>query len=365
MSRIEELETPALVVDTRVMERNIRDLSAYAAAHHLNLRPHTKTHKIPEIAQMQMASGCSGITVAKSGEAQVMADAGLDDILVHYPVFGTSKLEHLAEIARSRRVTMAIDSLATAEAISAAASAKGSNIGLLVEFDVGMRRCGLQSPDDGTALANAIEKLPGVQFRGISVYPGHISAAPADQGPALREVSAKIAEITGCLSAAGIDCEIVSGGSTPTAYQSHQVAGLTEIRPGTYVFNDRNTLDAGACNLSQCALTVHVTVVSTAVPGRAMVDGGSKTFSGDRPRSGSKVEFGYMLNDPTIRFVGMSEEHGHLDLSESDYRPKIGDRLAIIPNHVCTCVNMHSQIYYHSGGVIEGVWEVAARGRVQ
>lgn len=365
MSPIEELETPALVVDARVMERNIRDLSAYAAEHHLNLRPHIKTHKIPAIAQMQMASGCSGITVAKSGEAQVMAEAGLDDILVHYPVFGASKLERLAEIARARRVTMAIDSLATAEAISAAASAKESNIGLLMEFDVGMRRCGVGSADDGKALAMAIEKLPGVRFRGISFYPGHISSRPEEQGLALAALSAKVAEITGSLMAAGIECEIVSGGSTPTAYQSHQVAGLTEFRPGTYVFNDRNTMDMGACTLSQCALSVHVTVVSTAVPGRAMVDGGSKTFSGDRPRTGSKVEFGYVLNDPSIRFVGMSEEHGHLDLSESNYRPKIGDRLAIIPNHVCTCVNMHSQIYYHRGGTIEGVWEVAARGRVQ
>src|ERR1700693_2618641 len=146
MQRIEELETPALVVDADILETNIRDLSTYAAAHHLNLRPHTKTHKIPEVARMQVAAGCSGITVAKSGEAQVMADAGVDDILVHYPVIGAAKLERLAEIARERRVTLAIDSRVTAEAVSAAASAKGSTIGLLVEFDVGMPRCGLGWP---------------------------------------------------------------------------------------------------------------------------------------------------------------------------------------------------------------------------
>jgi len=365
MPRIEELETPAIVVDADILETNIRDLSTYAAAHHLNLRPHIKTHKIPEIAHMQVAAGSSGITVAKSGEAQVMADAGLADILVHYPVLGAAKLERLAEIARTRRVTMAVDSLVTAEDISAAASAKGSTIGLLVEFDVGMRRCGLESPEDGKALAIAIQKLPGVCFRGISFYPGHIKCAAENQGPALEEVSARIAEITASLSGAGIACEIVSGGSTPTAYQSHRVAGLTEIRPGTYVFNDRNTLDAGVCSLSQCALRVHVTVVSTAVSGRAMVDGGSKTFSGDRLSSGAKEGFGYVVEDPSIRFLAMSEEHGHLDLSESDYRPKIGDRLTIIPNHVCTCVNMHSRIHYHRGGTVEGVWEVAARGRVQ
>jgi D-serine deaminase-like pyridoxal phosphate-dependent protein len=365
MKRIEELETPAIVVDASTLRENIQKMSAYAATRGLKVRPHTKTHKIPEIAHLQVASGCSGITVAKTCEAKVMADAGLDDILVHYPVFGTAKLERLAEIARARRIAVAIDSLTTAEAVSAIASAKGSTIGLLVEFDVGLRRCGVASPEDGKALAIAIEKLPGVSFQGISVYPGHIFSSPADQGPALAEVSARVAEITGVLSAAGIACEIVSGGSTPTAYQSHQITGLTEIRPGTYVFNDRNTLDAGACSLSQCALRVHVTVVSNAVAGRAMVDGGSKTFSSDRLLSGAKEGFGYVVEHPEIRFAGMSEEHGHLDLSESDYRPKIGDRLTIIPNHVCACVNLHNQIHYHSDGLVQGVWEVAARGRVQ
>jgi D-serine deaminase-like pyridoxal phosphate-dependent protein len=260
---------------------------------------------------------------------------------------------------------MAIDSHLTAEAVSAAASAKGSTIGLLVEFDVGLRRCGVQSPGEGKALAIAIEKLPSVSFRGISVYPGHISAAPAEQGSALEKVSVRVAEIIGTLSAAGLACEIVSGGSTPTAYQSHQIAGLTEIRPGTYVFNDRNTLDAGACSLAQCALKVHVTVVSTAVPGWAMVDGGSKTFSSDLQRSGRKAGYGYVVEHPGVRLAAMSEEHGHLDLSQSDYRPKVGDRLTIIPNHVCTCVNMHNQIHYHRNGIVEGVWEVAARGRVR
>jgi D-serine deaminase-like pyridoxal phosphate-dependent protein len=365
MSRIEDLETPAVVVDAGILHDNIHALSRYAAAHNLGLRPHTKTHKIPEIARLQIDSGSLGITVAKSLEAQVMADAGLDEILIHYPVFGKKKLERIAKLARSRRVTLALDSLVTAQAISEAAAAADSTIGLLVEFDVGMRRCGVASPEAVKELAVAIQQLPHVEFSGVSLYPGHIWDKPEDQRPALQIVSDQLADVLGVLHDSGIACEIVSGGSTPTAYQSHEVRGLTEIRPGTYVFNDRNTMDAGACTLAQCALAVQVTVVSTVVPGRAIVDGGSKTFSSDRLLSGVKADFGYVVNHPDIHFFAMSEEHGHLDLSESSYRPKVGDRLNIIPNHVCACVNLHQQIHFHHDGVLEGCWTVAARSCVQ
>jgi D-serine deaminase-like pyridoxal phosphate-dependent protein len=363
--RIEDLETPAIVVDAGVMQNNMQALSRYTREHRLALRPHTKTHKIPELARLQIASGASGLTVAKSGEAQVMADAGLDNILVHYPVFGTAKLGRLAQLALGRRVTMAIDSLVTAQAISEAASAAHTTIGILVEFDVGMRRCGVATQEDVKSLALAVDQLPGLKFRGVSLYPGHIWLPPAEQSPALQTVAEKLSDVLSILHTAGLACEVVSGGSTPTAFQSHLVPGLTEIRPGTYIFNDRNTMDVGACMLAQCALTVHVTVVSNAVRGRAIVDGGSKTFSGDRLLSGTKADFGYVVNHPSIRFFAMSEEHGHLDVSESSYQPKIGDRLAIIPNHVCACVNMHQQIHYQQNGIVEGCWTVAARGLIQ
>jgi D-serine deaminase-like pyridoxal phosphate-dependent protein len=204
-----------------------------------------------------------------------------------------------------------------------------------------------------------------LEFRGVSLYPGHIWLPPAEQAPALKLVAEKLSDVLGVLSEAGVACEVVSGGSTPTAFQSHLVPGLTEIRPGTYIFNDRNTMDVGACTLAQCALTVQVTVVSNAVPGRAIVDGGSKTFSGDRLLSGAKADFGYVMNHPSIHFFAMSEEHGHLDVSESSYRPMVGDRLTIVPNHVCACVNMHQQIYHQRSGIVEGCWTVAARGQVQ
>lgn len=362
---IQELETPAIVVDLDVLENNIRSLAEYCHSHKLNLRPHTKTHKIPDIARMQINAGFPGITVAKVGEAEVMAAAGIDDILVHYPIFGATKLERLAALARDRRITVALDSAVTAGEISAAAKRAGATIHLLVEFDSGMRRCGVASPEEVERLAQTIDQLPNVRFAGITTYPGHIWFEPAQQAAALADVSAIIQAILGRLKRGGFECEVVSGGSTPTARNSHLVEGLTEARPGTYVFNDRNTTGMGACTWDDCALRVLVTVVSNAVKGRAIVDGGSKTFSGDRSISGAKTGFGHVVGHPDIDFTAMSEEHGHLDLASSGYAPKVGDQLTIIPNHVCACVNMHDTLYFHRSGTVEGCWQVAGRGKVR
>ncbi len=363
--RIEDLETPAVVVDLDIMEENIRSLSDYCGRHGLGLRPHTKTHKIPAIAKMQIQSGCHGITVAKVGEAEVMANAGLNNILVAYPVLGETKLERLARVAQSHRITVSLDSLQAAQGISEAAKKGDVLIYILIEYDMGMRRCGIQSVESFVQLAQQVERLPHVQFEGLMFYPGHIWDIPSEQSPALSNLSQKVQEIVGAVRRSGLECKMVSGGSTPTAYNSHQVKGVTEIRPGTYVFNDMNTVGVGACQLSQCALKVLVTVVSNAVSGMTMVDGGSKTFSGDRLISGDKTGFGRLLEHPEIKFVSMSEEHGHLDLSQSSYKPRIGERFTIIPNHVCACVNMHDQIHFHRKGVVEGSWKVEGRGKVR
>jgi D-serine deaminase-like pyridoxal phosphate-dependent protein len=361
---ITELETPAVIVDLDVLEGNLRRLVEYGQRHGLKVRPHTKTHKIPAIARMQIDSGCHGITVAKTGEAAVMAAGGLDNILIAYPVFGAEKLKRLAALAHDRNIIVAVDSVVTARALSEAAHVAGSTVGLLVEIDVGMRRCGVSSPEDALALASEIEKLPNVKFTGITFYPGHIWKEPGDQSAGLQAVSDRIGSVLKRLSSAGISCEVISGGSTPTAYNSHLIPHVNEIRPGTYVFNDRNTLGIGACTLDECALRVIATVVSTAVPGRAIIDGGSKTFSSDRLISGDGKGFGYIIEDPSIHFESMSEEHGHLDISTSGTSFHIGDKLSVIPNHVCACVNMHDRIWYHRSGNVEGSWQVEARGKV-
>ena len=362
--RIEELDTPALTVDLDIMERNLRSLSDYCRKHGLKLRPHTKTHKIPAIAKMQLASGCSGITVAKVGEAEVMASAGLEDILIAYPVVGPSKCERLAKLAQQRTITVSLDSIEVARGIAEAATRVGSTVNILVEFDVGMRRCGVQTVEAWLSVAQAVDKLSGLRLSGLMFYPGHIWDALPEQGPALDSISRVIEEIRTQSTQSGLNCEVVSGGSTPTAYNSHLVRRLTEVRPGTYVFYDMNETKAGYSQLADCALRVQVTVVSKAVQGRAMVDGGSKTFSGDRLISGDKQGFGFVTEHPATQFTSMSEEHGHLDLGPAD-RVKVGDRLSIIPNHVCACVNMHNQIYYHRKGVVEGSWTVEGRGKIQ
>ncbi len=363
--RVEELDTPAVTVDLDVMEQNIHRLQNYCREHGLALRPHTKTHKIPEIAKKQVEAGSRGITVAKVGEAEVMAEAGLDNILIAYPVLGTSKLERLTKLAQMRRVNVALDSEEAMEGISTAANDAGCHVEILIEYDMGLNRCGVQSVAEFVMLAQAVEKSPGVGFSGMMFYPGHIWDLPPDQGPALRGLGEKIQEIQEALKKAGLASKIISGGSTPTAFNSHLVQGLTEMRPGTYVFNDMNEVRVGACQLPQCALKVEVTVVSNAVKGKAMIDGGSKTFSSDRLISGDRAGFGYITEYPEIKFESMSEEHGHLDLSRSSYRPQVGEKLTIVPNHVCACVNMHDQIYYHRQGVVEGAWKIEGRGKVR
>lgn len=363
--KIEELETPALVVDLDILEANIARVAAYAREHRLLVRPHTKTHKIPAIARMQVDSGCPGITVAKSTEAEVMAWAGLDNILVAYPILAPEKAARLAELAHSKRILVATDSLFSAQVLSEAATAAGTTIGLLVELDVGMKRCGVGSPEDALALAKQIATLPHLRFDGLNFYPGQIHVPPSEQEGPLLEVEKKVKATVHLLAAHGLKCEIVSGGSTPTLYQSHLLPSMTEIRPGTYVFNDRNTVEMKACSLSDCALRVMVTVVSNAVAGRAMIDGGSKTFSGDHLVAGLGNGFGYVTEDPSIRFEAMSEEHGHLNLAGSGKKLQVGERLSIIPNHVCACVNMHDRIWRHCNGVVEGSWEVAGRGKVR
>jgi D-serine deaminase-like pyridoxal phosphate-dependent protein len=362
---IHELETPAVVVDLDILQRNIQSMMDYVRAHNLNLRPHTKTHKIAEIANMQLQYGSVGLTVAKSEEAEVMADAGCEDILVAYPIYGVAKWERLARLARDRRVTVSVDSLAPIEGLAAAAQKHASVVGILVEFDVGMHRCGVSGPDAVVALAREVLNRKGLEMRGVMYYPGHVWNKPAEQGPSLAEVAEKVGALLEALQGANIPCPIVSGGSTPAARNSHLVTGTTEIRPGTYVFNDRNTLGVGACTEADIALQVLATVVSTSVPGRAIVDSGSKTLTTDRWLSGSDNGFGAVVGHPDIKVVGLSEEHGHLDISASSATLQVGQRVALIPNHVCPCVNLHNRIYFHRNGEVLGAWDVGARGKIR
>jgi D-serine deaminase-like pyridoxal phosphate-dependent protein len=363
--KIGDLDTPAVCVDVDVMERNLRQAASYCAEHLLKLRPHTKTHKIPELAQKQILYGATGITVAKLGEAEVMADAGLDNILIAYPIYGEQKWRRLIELCKRRDITVSVDSATIAEGISAQAAAEGIAVKVLVEFDTGFGRCGLPIKSESACIVKQIANMKKLEFCGVLLYPGHFLVSREQRERLLECENRQLLMLKEVLHSNGIKCAVVSGGSTPTMYMAHRLSGVTEIRPGTYIFNDKNTVECGAARYGECAVSVITSVVSTSVAGRAIIDGGSKTFSGDRLLSGDKQGFGHVVEDPAIYFEAMSEEHGHLDVGKACTRLKVGDRLRIVPNHVCACINMHDTIYGIQGDNVVAEYRVAARGAIR
>ena len=363
--RYDELSTPALTIDLDTLERNLDRMADSCRKQRVGLRPHTKTHKTPEVARLQLERGALGLTVAKVGEAEVMAEGGLDDILVAYPILGTEKLWRLVALARRRRIMVALDSEAAAQELSRAASAQGSTLGVLVEFDVGFHRCGLPPGPPCVELASKIAGMPGLSFRGLMTYFGNIRGGLEERRAGMQAVGGKVEEALTAFREAGLEVEIVSGGSTPSAEFSDLVRGLTEIRPGTYVYNDMNTFYQGACRLEDCAARVVTTVVSTAVPGRAIIDAGSKALSSDLLSAGPQSGYGYVVEAPDAPIIKLNEEHGHLDLTRSAHKFYVGEVLTVIPNHICTCVNMHDEAFVFRNGMGAGSWRVAARGKIR
>ena len=360
---ISELDTPALVIDLDIMERNLRRVADYTKAHGLRLRPHTKTHKVPAVGRRQLDSGAVGLTVAKVGEAEVMLGANPPDLLLAYPVWGRSKLERLMEVARKAQLTVALDNLVSAKQLSEVARAASVEIGVLAEVDAGLNRVGVSPGPELMELARGLCSLPHLRFEGIDFYPGHVR----DTGERGMEQIRNLSELVQCMlddfRRDGIEVRIVSGGSTPSLFQSHQVKGLTEIRPGTYVYNDVNTVASGACTFEDCAVSILVTVVSTARPGQIIVDGGSKTFSSDTAAPPSP--HGRVVEDPACAFHRQNEEHGYIDITRAQRSFAVGDQLHIIPSHVCVAVNLHQYVYGKRGDQIEEVWKVEGRGKLQ
>lgn len=360
-----EISTPALTIDLGTLERNLDRMSVYCRDHGLSLRPHTKTHKTPEVARMQLERGACGLTVAKVGEAEVMASSTNAEILVAYPIFGGEKLRRLAALAKTRTILIALDDEATAWEVSRAAGAQESALGVLVEFDVGLGRCGLEPGAACVELATKILEMPGIKFRGLMLYSGNIWGNEAERLRVTVQVAEQVHRVLQAFAEARIPVEIVSGGSTPGAFLSHQIPGLSEVRPGTYVYNDLNTYYQQVCGLEDCAARVVVTVVSTAVAGRAMIDAGSKTLSSDLLSSGPREGYGYVVEAPDAKLFKLNEEHGHIDITASNHRFRVGEILTVIPNHVCTCVNMHDEVFTLRNDEVVGSWRVAARGKIR
>ncbi|MDQ6663178.1 MAG: alanine racemase, partial [Acidobacteriota bacterium] len=292
-----------------------------------------------------------------------MLDASPPDVLVAYPVIGSTKLRRLAKVALHTQVTVALDSAIAAGQLSEAVQAAGVQFGVLVEMDVGLGRVGV-TPAEALRLAQQIKGLPGLRFRGIAFYPGHIKDAGGRDAELLPKLSALLEQTMAEFRRAGIETEIVSGGSTPALFHSHLIKGQNEVRPGTYVFNDINTVQSGACSLDDCAATILVTVVSTPRAGSLFIDGGSKTFSSDRSTAGGET-FGRVVAAPGCRFYRMNEEHGFIDTAQAEREFLVGEKIGIIPNHVCVAVNLHENVYGIRGENVEKVWKVAGRGKLQ
>jgi D-serine deaminase-like pyridoxal phosphate-dependent protein len=350
---IDDLDTPCVTIDLDALERNLARAQDYCRQHGLALRPHIKTHKVPEFARRQVELGAVGITCQKLGEAEVMADGGIDDILITYNILGGHKLGRLIALARRTRLTLVFDSPEAAAGVSTAVTAADLSVGAMVECDTGAGRCGVQSPSAAAELAATIARLPGLRFRGLMTY-----APKGTTGP----TSAWLSEATADCEKKGLGVEVVSTGGTPDLFRAREVAPATEHRPGTYIYSDRYMVAHGVGTLDDCAIRIVTTVVSRPTDGRAIIDAGSKTLSSDPM---GLEGHGYVLEYPKAALLAMSEEHGCLDVTECNARPAIGERVTLIPNHACAVSNLHDTVYGVRGNRVERAFAVAARGKVQ
>ncbi len=361
-----DLDTPCLVLDLEVLRANLERVQRRTSEAALKLRPHFKAHKCREIARLQLQAGAIGGTVAKVSEAEVFAQAGVEDLFLANQVIGKAKAERLAALARwVPRLTVAVDSVQGARELSAGMVAAGVTVGVILEVDGGAHRCGVQ-PQDLLPLAERVAELPALEVRGVFAYagPAYERRGAKQLAAYAEEEAALLAEQGRQLREAGFVVETISGGCTPTAGRYRAGCGLTEVRPGTYVLNDRNQMDLGSCAEAEVALTVLTTVVSTPTPERAIVDAGAKSVA-QQASPPLSPGCGWVLGRPEGMLYRLNDEHGFLDTREMSPRPQIGEKLRIIPPRAPTCVNLWEEMYVVEGEEVVDVWEIAARGTVE
>jgi D-serine deaminase-like pyridoxal phosphate-dependent protein len=356
------------MIDLERLNENIRKMQQVADSAGIRLRPHAKTHKMPEVARLQVEAGAVGVTVAKLGEAEVMADGGVRDILIAYPIVGRRKIERLAALLPRASITVAVESEEGIEAAAEAGRLAGRKVAVWIEVDCGFGRVGV-APDPIVvrAMAARISREPTLELKGLLTFAGQsYEAGSDDDRRRVAKLEAETVErLAEMLRAEGCRIESVSAGSTPSSRFVAGLSGVTEIRPGTYVFGDLMQVKLGAHELDQCALTVYATVVSRPAPDRAVIDAGTKLFSSDGEDSPIGTGRGYAIGYPDITLEWMTEEHGMLRLGEASRRLRIGDRLAFVPVHCCGVINMTDRVAVVRDGEVEAFWNVAARGQFQ
>ncbi len=344
--QLNAIETPYLLVDGAIASRNIQKMANYAQSHGLKVRPHIKTHKSLHLWKLQSDARAIGATTAKPSECELFA-ASANDLLLAYPVVTNQKAKRLVKIARSGcTLRVACDSIESLEVLSQNAVDGNVTIGVLIDLDVGHRRTGIETALIAADLSEQASKMKNIRFDGLFTFPGHIDGPASEQSLKITAWASQVSEYLDLLQARGLRASIVSGGSTPTAYQSHLNPYLTEIRPGTYVYNDSNTLLGGYCQLEDCAARIVSTVVSTSVSGQFVLDAGSKTLAADRNHPVPTAGFGLIPQYPQAFIRSINEEHAMVELKDSSSAPRLGDRVSIIPNHICPCVNLHSQFWW-------------------
>jgi len=353
MTHYTELDTPCVLIDVDRAEANLQRAQAAADKAGIALRPHIKTHKLPYFARRQVDLGAVGITVQKLGEAEVMADAGLTDLLLTFNIIGKAKLKRLKALHERVTIRTVADSTDCVTGLAETFTDASHPLGVFVECDTGMGRCGVQSPEAALELARTIMAAPGLAFAGLMTYP----AAGKYEAAAQWLEKARTA-----FEAASIMIPAITTGGTPDIWHMDEAARVaTEYRPGTYIYMDRSQVAAGAASFEDCALTVLATVVSRPTENRAIVDAGSKALTSDLL---GLVGHGHVVEFPEARVVGLSEEHGTLDISACAVKPAIGDIIRIIPNHCCPVTNLFDRVHLLRSGELIETLPVAARGRV-
>jgi D-serine deaminase-like pyridoxal phosphate-dependent protein len=364
MSYRDEIDTPALVVHAEILERNVREMADYARSVGLELRPHFKTHKTAAVARMQKAAGAPGITCAKLGEAEALVDAGVyDDIFIANQIVGPLKSARLVRLMDRARVRVAVDTVEVAAGLNQAMAAAGTTLDVVIELNTGQGRAGILPGEETLRLAETIRaEMPNLRIVGVMTHEGHAGATPAPD--ALRQTAVNagtdVVATAELLREHGFDISVVSVGSTPAARATTTVEGITEMRPGTYVFNDNTYFRLGV-QPDDCACRVLATVTSRPSPERAILDCGSKVLTSDR--SIGREGYGYIVEYPEAEIVALSEEHGWVRLPESCRGMKVGEKVEVIPNHICPAVNLQDELYLIRDGELTETWPVIARGK--
>lgn len=358
------LETPVVAIDLDILDANLRRTAELAARAGVKLRPHIKTHKSAWVAKQQLHYGAIGITVAKLGEAEIMADSGINDILIAYPIIGRGKLERLGKLMQRCKIAVSTDSYEVAKGLSALGESLHIRIPLYIDVNTGLNRCGKEPGEETAALALEIGTLPGIEVMSLMTHAGHVYSAARGQDCleiAAAEAEALIQTQT-LLRKKGMTIPEISVGSTPTSKFIDQLIGVTEMRPGAYVFGDGSQLFTGLIEETECAMKIYATVVSTPRPGTVIIDAGSKTITTDL--SLHRKGYGYIPELPDVVIERLSEEHGILRVPDGA-ELQIGDIVSIIPNHCCTVTNLHDRLAGLRGGSLERWLQVDARGQVR